>query len=176
MGRATEILGDLFPELLTDTLSGSPRRNNRAHGASRAATFPPRSGAGMHPTDKQATRAHLAAYHGGAAQAADRGTHAHECASGGGGNPTSSDGGTRSTPFTAADAATSHLGFNTKFAVLLPERSRSILPPDLHVRRFVHATTFDAYLRVWSQAGFEIQFDDPHCACIVGLPIATARS
>lgn len=41
--------------------------------------------------DKQAAMAHQPAVHDGAAQAADRGTHAHVGASGGGGNPVSCD-------------------------------------------------------------------------------------
>lgn len=55
-----------------------------------------------------------------------------------------------------------------KYAVTLPAVSRAKLPPDQHVKRFADANTYQAYIRVWSEAGFVVMFDGPHSARVIG--------
>jgi hypothetical protein len=47
------------------------------------------------------------------------------------------------------------------FLVQLPPASCARLPADLHIRRFIHAATFQAYIRAWSEAGYVLQFENP---------------
>jgi hypothetical protein len=47
------------------------------------------------------------------------------------------------------------------FLVQLPPASCEKLPVDLHVRRFEHAPTYQAYIRAWSEAGYVLQFENP---------------
>ena len=49
----------------------------------------------------------------------------------------------------------------SSFLVQLPPRCCANLPADLHLRRFFHAPTFQAYIRTWSEAGYVLQFETP---------------
>lgn len=80
-------IGEFLPLVLSDVLRAQLGGKTGVLSASRAGASPHCACGGMQPIDKQVATARQAAHHDGAAQAADRGTHAHECASGGGRAP-----------------------------------------------------------------------------------------
>lgn len=174
-------LGDLLPIVMFEVLRAQQGSKTGVYGASLAVALPHCAGGGVQPIDKQEATAHQAALHDGAAQAADRGTRLRVSANGGGGNPVSCDGGVPGSRHTRGVRGTAgQPPAEMRFSVVLPEYSRSVLPSDLHVRRFAHVATFDSYLRVWSAAGFDIQFDGPHSAFLAkhkttSLPTANAN-
>ncbi len=86
-----QCIEDLLPQVAFKVLRAQLGGKTGVLSASRAGASPHCACGGVQPIDKQVAPARQTAIHDGAAQAADRGTHAHECASGGGGNPVSCD-------------------------------------------------------------------------------------
>lgn len=162
-------VGDFLPLVASQVLRAHQGRKIGACSASSKKVLLLGAAGQMHLFDKQAASAHPPAPHDGAPQGADLGTHVV----GRGGNRVTRDGRLPCSTSVVAICGKVIRPALFKFGVLLPEKSRSALPSDLHTRRFVHANTFAAYLRVWSAAGFEIEFDGPNCASIMSRPQRT---
>lgn len=162
-------VGDFLPLVASQVLRAHQGRKIGACSASSKKVLLLGAAGQMHLFDKQAASAHPPAPHDGAPQGADLGTHIV----GRGGNPVTRDGRSPCSMAAVAIRGSAARPGLLKFAVVMPEKSRAVLPVDLHTRRFVHPTTFAAYLRVWSAAGFEIEFEGPYCAFIMSRPHRT---